>query len=134
MLSEDQAEKLRTKTVETLLAVRAAYLAGPTPNAMKHWEILQNRMRTAARTTATPEQWITSLCRGMQIQSLSSSTSSAVVDLVAYVAEQRCSRDWLRLVETESAYLMALTRLSAEKRKEARNATHQNPSGTENGS
>lgn len=122
MLEEKQAEKLRTQTVEVLLAVRAAYLAGPSPNTLKHWEILGNRAKAAARTTATPEQWITALCRGMQIQTLNSSTCSAVVDLVAYVAEQKLSRDWLRLVETESSYLMALTRLNAEKRKEKRDA------------
>lgn len=122
MTTEQQAEKLRTLTVEVLLAVRAAHLASPGANPLKHWDMLLTRMRAATRTTANPEQWVTALCRGMQIPALSSSASSAVLDLAAYVAEQGAARDWLRLLDTEYAYIHALTRLAAEKRKEARDA------------
>lgn len=53
---------------------------------------------------------------------LSSSASSVVVDLVHYVTEKCCAEAWLRLLDAEMKYIMALARLTAEKRKEAAQA------------
>jgi len=43
-----------------------------------------------------------------------------LVDLVHEVTERDARREWLDLLEKEAGYLMALTKLAAEKRKEAR--------------
>lgn len=115
-IDEKGLEVLRTKTVEVLLEIRSAYLATPGANALKHWTLLQNRMRAAARTTATPEEWASSLCRGLQIQALGSAGARTLVELVHEVAERRCAPEWLDLVEREHTYLMALTRRVAEER------------------
>lgn len=122
MLNQQEKERLRTATVELLLVVRAAYLATPGANALKHWELLSNRLLSSARTSATPEEWSTQLCRSLQIQSLSSSACSALVDLVHIVTERNCASEWLQLLEKEQGYLMAQCRLIAEQRKEAREA------------
>ena len=125
MLGDPQKEKMRTLTVEVLLALRAEYLRGPTPNVLKHWDLLQNRMRSASRTCATPEEWATTIARKLQIGTLSPGSARCLTDLVHAVTEQRCAAEWLDLVERETGYLMALCRLCAEQRKEAREAQKQ---------
>ncbi len=68
-IDEQAKERLRTLTVEVLLCYRAAYLkAGASP--LKHWDQLQDRMRSAARRSQTPEEWATALSRGLQLPSL----------------------------------------------------------------
>jgi hypothetical protein len=125
MLDEKAKERLRTLTVEVLLVVRAAHLASPSANQLKHWDMIQDRVRSAARTSATPEEWVTTLARKLQLPTLNSSGSSAIVDLVAFVAERQCAAQWLDLIEREHGYLMALTRLAADKKREERNANTQ---------
>jgi hypothetical protein len=121
-LDETTKEKLRTLTVEVLLVMRAAYLAAGA-NPIKHWEQLQDRARSAARRSQSPEEWATALARGLQLPALSSSGSRALVDLVAAVAERGCAVEWLDLIEREYGLLMAMTRLCAEERKAAREET-----------
>lgn len=122
MLDDQVKERLRTLTVEVVLAVRAEYLATPGVNVLKHWDQLQNRLRSAARTTATPEEWVTSLCRSLRLPSLHSASCSAVADLVHVVTEKRCADGWLAMIDAEYGWIMALARLSAEKTREARAA------------
>ena len=122
MIDEKKKEELRTRTVEVLLAVRAAYLGTPQANSLKHWDLLQERMRAAARTTASPEEWSTKLCRDLQLPALSKEPSRVLTDLVHYVTEHGCRNEWLDLLEAESGYLMAMCRLIAEQRKEQRDA------------
>lgn len=116
MLDEATKDKLRTKTVEVLLVMRAAYLASGA-NPLKHWDQIQDRMRSAARRSQTPEEWATALARGLQLPALSSSGSRALLDLVAAVAERGCAAAWLDLIEREYGLLMALCRLCAEERR-----------------
>ena len=116
-LDEQKKEKLRTLTVEVLLAARAAYLASG-GNVLRHWEQIQDRARSAAGRSTTPEEWATKLYRGLQLPAPSSSGSRALVDLAAYVAEQSCAAWWLDLIDREIGYLMAMTRLCAEQRRE----------------
>ena len=120
MLSEEQKELLRNKTVEVLLALRAEYLRTGQANPLKHWDMLQTRMRTASRTCATPEEWATSIARRLQIGALGKDSSRCLKVLADEVRERDCAADWLDLTERETGYLMALCRLAAEQRKEAR--------------
>lgn len=118
-MDEPAKEKLRTLTVEVLLELRNAYLRDGA-NPLKHWEQLQNRMRSASRRSRTPEEWATMIARGLQLRAFGSSGSQALIDLVAVVAEQGCAAEWLDLVEREYGFLMALTRRCAEQRREAK--------------
>ena len=122
MLDEKAKERLRTQTVEVLLEFRAAYLASPGANALKHWDQLQERLRAAARTTASPEEWATKMRRDLNLGASSSSGSRALIDLVHEVTERSARREWLDLLEREHGYLIALARLTAEKRKETKDA------------
>lgn len=119
-MEKDEQERLRTLTVEVMLALRAAYLGSPGANALKHWDLLRTRLLSAVRTSQTPEEWVTSMCRRLQLPTLNSSASSAVADLADHVRERGNASDWLSLVEREHGYLMALTRRAAEQRREAR--------------
>ena len=119
-LTEPQREKLRSLTVEFLLAARAAYLATPQANALKHWEQLQNRVLSAARRSATADEWTTAVLRGLQVTSLASSGSSSLHDLCAVVREHDAATEWLDLIQRETGLLFAMARLAAEARKAAR--------------
>lgn len=120
---EERRERLRSLTVETLLALRADYLATPQANALKHWELLTTRLRSSARTCASPEEWGTTMTRRLNVISPSKRLSRALSDLADYVREEASTRQWLELLEREHGYVIALTRLAAEKAKEAREAT-----------
>lgn len=126
MLEENDKERLRTLTVEVLLALRAEYLRTPQANILKHWDMIQTRMRSASRTCATPEEWATSVARRLQIGTLGVASARCLTDLVHVVTEKRCASDWLDLVERETGYLMAMARLCAEQRKEAKEAARGN--------
>lgn len=125
-LSEQQREKLRTLTVEFLLATRAAYLATPQANTMKHWDMIQNRMLSAARRSATADEWTTLVLRGLQIGALNNSASSSLHDLCAAVREADATSEWLDLIQRETGLLFAMARLAAEARKAARNEGNTN--------
>ena len=121
--SDAQLEVLRTMTVELLLEMRRAYLMGPSPNTMKHWDILQSRMLSATARSANPDEWATLLASGLQLGAPSKGRSQALVDLGAKVRELGAAREWLRMVEREHGLLMAMARLASEQRRAEREET-----------
>lgn len=118
-ISENAKERLRTATVEVLLDLRAAYLAGGA-SPLKHWDQLHDRLRSAARTTDSPEEWHSAMLRSLQLAAANSSACSGLKRLVDLVHELDARRAWFDLLEREHGYLIALTRLDSEKRREAR--------------
>jgi hypothetical protein len=122
MLDEARREKLRTLTVELVLAVRSEYLRAGQCNVLKHWEQLETRLRAAAATSSNPEELATRYARSLQLVGLSKDASRVLTELADYVREQACAIDWLELIDAESAYVMALARLQSEQRKEEREA------------
>lgn len=122
MLDEKIKERLRSLTVEILLALRSEYFKTGQANALKNWDILQSRMRSASRTCQAPEEWATHIARNLQIGALGLDSSRCLTCLSDYVREAGCAREWLDLTERETGHLMALCRLAAEQRKEAREA------------
>lgn len=120
MISEAKKEKLRTLTVELMLEMRQAYLRTPGANQLKNWEILQSRMRGAARTTASPEEWASKIQVGLQVPSINNSYSKALIDLVHLTSEDNCQPEWLDLIEREHGLLIAMARLIVEERKAAK--------------
>lgn len=123
-LTREQAESLRTKTVELLLELRRAYLAaGGSP--LKHWDQIQNRMLSAARRSASPDEWATKMQRGLQLPTLGKAGCQALVDLGAAVRELEAEREWLEMIEREYGLLMAMARLAADRRREQRDAAEE---------
>jgi hypothetical protein len=118
-LSEDQKEKLRTQTVEVLLSLRRSYLQTSGKNVRKNWDILISRTRAAAVTTTSPEEWYTEMLRGLKIESISVDSSNCLAELVDTVADAKCQREWLDLLEREWGHLFAMARRLVEERKAA---------------
>ena len=121
MLDETEKEKLRTLTVEHVLDVRAAYLKTAAANPLKHWDVIQARLRAAAKTSSSVEEWSTDMVRSLRLEAPSVSFSQSVRSLADYVRERKAAREFLQLVDDEYGYVMAMARSIAEQRKEAKN-------------
>lgn len=117
--SDETKEEWRAQTVAVLLDLRAAYLANGA-SALKHWDQMLDRMRAAARTSASVEEWHTSMMRSLQLGAPSSGASSMLTTLVALVGPYRS--EWLDLIEREHGLLLAMARLEAERRRDVREA------------
>lgn len=118
-LDEQTKEKLREATVAMVLAFRREFLAnGGSP--LKQWDQIGDRMRAAARTCSSPEEWATAIFRSLQLGSPSKDSSHSLASLAATVRESKCPREWLDLIEREHGYIVASARLEAEKRKAAK--------------
>jgi hypothetical protein len=114
-LEEDQREHLVYLTVTVLLEIRRAYLAvGGSP--LRHWDQITDRLRAAARTTASVPEWTTAMHRSLQLGAPSSSASSAIEALTIAVVEVGAPA-WLDLLEREHGYVIARTRLAVEQRR-----------------
>jgi len=110
-------EIARAAVVRLVLALRAEYLAAGA-NPLKHWEQLHERLRAAARTTGTAEEFATKLQRDLRIATVTSSFCSATTELVDAVGGEHAAL--LDLIDREHGYIMALARKAAdEKRREA---------------
>lgn len=121
-LSDDGRTRLEGLTVTLLLELRREYLAAGA-SALKHWDQLQSRMLAAARTTDSVPEWLSSMCRALQLGAPLSSTCSAASALQrAVLADGGRAAEWLDLLEREHAFLIASARLEAERRKETKDA------------
>ena len=120
MLDEQAKEQLRDRTVDVVLELRAEYLRTPSVNVLRHWDQIQDRMRIAARTSAGPEEWATSIARALRLGPPRPPLAKAIFELASDVHERGCSDAWLDLVEREFGYVMAKARLLSEQRKENR--------------
>lgn len=113
-LDEAGLETLRTKIVQYVLDLRRVYLRTGQANVLKHWEILQTRMESAARRTGRVEAWASEVQRNLQVVGADNSLSSSLIDLAGYVRETGCTDDFFQVVSGEIALVMALSRKSAE--------------------
>lgn len=119
-LTEEEREQLRTQTVEVLLEVRRHYLMEHGSSvAMKHWDHLLNETRIGAKTCGSPEEWVTQIGRRLRLPALLSSGCQALVDLTCMIRERDCRREWFDMLEREDGLLLAVARVTAEKRKES---------------
>lgn len=117
-LTDTQRTVLQTLTMHVLLELRALFLAsGASP--LSHWDQIESRLQASTRTSASVEEWLTSMKRGLRLVTTSSSLSSAAVRLADEVAllGPRGALVWLDMVSREVGYLMAITRLEAEDRR-----------------
>lgn len=117
-IDEEKKEALRMRTVAVVLELRAQYLADGA-NPLKHWQQIHDRLRMAARTSASVPEWATAMQRSLKIATPSSSLSSAILQLAD---EAACIPDpcWLDLIDQEHGYIMALARAESEDRREQR--------------
>lgn len=122
MLTPEQKGNLRDLTVAVLLDLRAAYLmAGASP--LKHWDQLQDRLRSAARQSATSSEWATAMMRSLGLSSPSVSLASSIDRLYEATDGHGIATLWLDMLEADFGLLMSMARLESEERKERRNAT-----------
>ena len=123
MLSEPEKEKLRSATVEMLLEMRTAYLRTAGANVLKHWDMLQARMRSAARTSSNVEEWATDMSRSLRLDAPSASYSETLRNLADRAREHGGA--FLDLIDSEYGYILAMARAVAEQRKEARDVRNE---------
>ena len=117
--TETDLERLRTMTVELLLDLyRQALQAGWNP--LDLWDQISNRLRAAARTTTSPEEWASQMLRSLKIAAPNKYSSASLADLAAHVRERGWARVWLDLLGREHGYLVALARKLNEERKAER--------------
>lgn len=117
-MDEQAMELLRSLTVEAMLELRASYLRTPGCNVLKHWDQLTDRLRAAARSSASPEEWVTTMMRTLQLGAPREGSASRYRDLADFVRERDAASAWLDLLEREYGYIMAVARGVAEQRKE----------------
>jgi hypothetical protein len=119
-LTAENRERLIAATVAVIDQVRSAYLGTPGANVLRHWDQIQDRVRMAARTSRSAAEWTTALTRSLKLPAPDNYLSRSTQALVSLVTGLSADREWLDLVEREYAYMMALARLRAENRAEAR--------------
>ena len=112
-------ETLLGLTVEVLLDLRATYLANG-GNAIKHWTILETRMRSSERQAQDPEEWASLMLKKLQIEGASMNSCRSLVDLAKFVDTPEKNRAWLDMIERRHGMVIGTARLTAEQRKEAR--------------
>ena len=121
MLTREQRADLLELTRDFLLAVRADYLAADMKRAQKHWTQIENAAKGAAlRGRRTASLWAGRVTEKLNVPASSRSICLATDRLVEAVDGHGLSTDWIGLVRTEIGLVMAMARLEAEERKEAR--------------
>lgn len=135
-LDEGTKEKLRTLTMEVVLALRRAYLMKfGSAVSKQHWDTMQARFRASTRTAEGPEEWLTLMRQGLRLDAPrhpqpdpkrpdreANSECRALNDLVHAVRELDGVEEWLELLEREWGHIFALARATAAERKEEANA------------
>src|ERR1700733_2366152 len=100
MLNEQEKEMLRGLLVSVGLDLRRHYLAnGGKP--LTHWDRLHGRLRAAAMTTATVEEWLTRYASGLQIPAPSKEASLGSFELVKFVTDRRATNAFFAMLERE---------------------------------
>lgn len=114
--NEQRKLEVRDVAVGVVLAIRSAYLDSGA-SILTHWDQIQDRMRAAARTSSSVEEWYTGLVRSLQLATLTKASSSEVIGLVEIVGADR--RAFLDLIEAEFGYIIAKARVTLERRRAA---------------
>lgn len=114
-LPESRKQELRDATVDVVMELRRAYLMMSSCSVLKHWTQIQERLRAAARTTESVEEWSTKMCRSLGLACLGTEGAGRLVALKSIVGDDRAS--WLDLLEKEYGAIMAAARLRVEEQK-----------------
>lgn len=122
MTKEQIMEDIRNRTVTLILAARATFLGLPGTSALTHWSRLSDRLRAATRQSSEPREWCTRFLKGLGIVTPEESLSEAIDSVVTTVRNHRLEADWMEMLDREWGYLMALARVQAQERREAREA------------
>ncbi len=121
MLSEADRRKLETLVVEYVLVLRSAYMNqqnGRPP--MNYWEQFSSRMRSAARQTTRPSEWVAQVQRRLQIPSIPSRDSRVLIELVGFCDEHEGAPEaLLDIVDRETPLIIAMSQKIVEERKAA---------------
>lgn len=120
---DTQHEKtLETMVVDWILAMRREVLASGT-SALKHWRLIQDRMRAAARRTASPSEFIETTRRGLCLPSPSADSSVCSDALVQECRDPETGfrgAEFCAWIERRLSTLIAMARVRVEDAKAAR--------------
>lgn len=122
MLDEAKREALVAATVAFLAQVRATYLRTPGASPLKHWDVLQERVRMAGRTSSNVREWSTTLARVLRLPAPGSSLSVSLSALEDAVRAAGGDAPWLEMLDREYAYVLAELRLWCDQKRDAREA------------
>ena len=114
-------QQLEDALIESIVMFRDQMLracSGRPP--MNYWEQISNRLKSSSRQSATAAEWITSVQRGLRIQSPSSSDCSVIQRLVSLCDENGFDLEMMEFVEREVGFLVAMARGIVDGRKTQR--------------
>lgn len=116
---EQQIENL---LVEVTVMVRDAYLRAKKGRpALNYWsELIPDRMRSAARQSATAGEWITTVQRKLQTGAPNSSDSLVINRLVQLCDENDYHLRMMEFIDREISFLIAMARSIVDGRKAQR--------------
>lgn len=120
-LSDSEREELVLQTVKVMDDARIAFLRGG-GSPLKQWDMVEARAKSASRRTASVEEWVTALYRGLQLGPPSSSASSGIDSLARIVREWDAADEWFALLDRETTYMIAQARLAVEEKRAKREA------------
>ncbi len=125
---EEKLEVLRDTIVGFLLQIKSQYLANGA-NPIKYLGQLQSRMKFAANTTSTVEEWSSEMCRKLQL-SPSSALSFAMIELREMVHDEWSDMEFIELIDRETPMLLAMMQVEAQRIRDERKNRQWNASNT----
>ena len=122
-LTAEQRGNLVRLTRDVILDVRRMVLAEGRLSPLSHWDTILDRARAAERQCESVAEWVTKLCRDLQLPSPSRSLCSSMDVLILAVAEVGDTA-WLDLIAREYGLIFARAKLEAERRRDAAASEH----------
>jgi hypothetical protein len=119
--NQNPKQQLEDVLIESIVMFRDQMLracSGRPP--MNYWEQIANRLKSSARQCATAAEWITTVQRGLRIQSPSSSDCSVIQNLVSLCDVNGFDLEMMEIVEREVGFLIAMARGIVDGRKSQR--------------
>lgn len=125
-LSDSEREELVRRSVQVMDDARVAFLVNG-GSALKQWDLLEARAKSATRRTSSVGEWVTELYKGLQLgpprgesRRTGNSPSLAIHDLEETVRAWACAEEWLDLLTREMTLMIATARIAVDERREAR--------------
>ena len=110
-------ETWRESTIAVILDLRAQYLAnGASP--LSHWDQLKTRVHACAKQSSGVREWCSLMLRKLQLEAPSVSLAYGIDALAALTDANEPA--WLALVEKEVGFMIAMARVKADQRQQAR--------------
>lgn len=116
-LTPGEADRLRALTIDFILEARAEHLAGPKRDQLGHWDLILNRMKSAALRSDSVQKWVSEVLSEICVGAPKRHLAASMLALSDEVATTGTIREWRRLVRTEAPLIIARARAIADQRK-----------------